>query len=147
MTAEEKTSTKGPETEQELRDERQKKELRWMGQLEGWEIVKPDSPVTWDPKWEGWLKVYEAPGGVQLRRRIRICLECCKANSSDAHFAAVKRMWIHSSLVSQYNWSWETSADEAGTAWLQACSRMLSPVDFSGPGQRDPPHEALAGPL
>lgn len=69
MTAEEKTSTKGPETEQELKDERQKKELRWMGQLEGWEIVKPDSPVTWDPKWEGWLKVYEAPSGVQSEEK------------------------------------------------------------------------------
>ncbi|KAL7418867.1 mitochondrial import inner membrane translocase subunit tim54 [Cryptotrichosporon argae] len=46
-------------TEQELRDERLKKELRWTGMLEGYEIVRPETPVVWDDKWASWLRVYD----------------------------------------------------------------------------------------
>ncbi|KIJ44321.1 hypothetical protein M422DRAFT_30466 [Sphaerobolus stellatus SS14] len=50
-----------PPTEVELRAERMKKELRWRGDLAGWEIVKPDAPVAWDPRFEGALSVYPTP--------------------------------------------------------------------------------------
>jgi import inner membrane translocase subunit TIM54 len=61
MTEEEKKSTKGPVTEEQLREERRKKELRWHGNLEGWEIMRKEAEVAWDPRWEGWLRVYETP--------------------------------------------------------------------------------------
>ncbi|EKD02255.1 hypothetical protein A1Q2_03402 [Trichosporon asahii var. asahii CBS 8904] len=60
ITPEEQKSDKPVETVQMLRDERNKKELRWEGNLEGWSIVKPDTPVAWDPRFAGWLKVYQA---------------------------------------------------------------------------------------
>ncbi|RSH89443.1 mitochondrial import inner membrane translocase subunit tim54 [Saitozyma podzolica] len=61
MTEEEKKSTKGPVTEEQLREERRKKELRWHGNLEGWEIMRKEAEVAWDPRWDGWLRVYETP--------------------------------------------------------------------------------------
>ncbi|WVW81661.1 hypothetical protein I302_103656 [Kwoniella bestiolae CBS 10118] len=46
----------------ELKAERKKKELRWMGNAEGWEIVRPESGVAWDERFgEGWLRVFELP--------------------------------------------------------------------------------------
>lgn len=57
LTEEEKKSTKPLVTEDELKEERKKKELRWMGQEEGWEILNRD--VTWDERFEGWLRVYQ----------------------------------------------------------------------------------------
>lgn len=60
LTAEEKKSDKPIETVQMLQEERHKKELRWEGNLEGWEIVRPETPVAWDERFNGWLHVYEA---------------------------------------------------------------------------------------
>ncbi|RXK36691.1 hypothetical protein M231_06078 [Tremella mesenterica] len=48
-------------SESELREERKKKELRWMGNEEGYEIVRKETPVAWDEKWRGWLKIYDDP--------------------------------------------------------------------------------------
>ncbi|WWC66950.1 uncharacterized protein I206_100857 [Kwoniella pini CBS 10737] len=45
----------------ELKEERKKKELRWMGNLEGWNIIKPENQVTWDDRWNNWLNVFELP--------------------------------------------------------------------------------------
>jgi import inner membrane translocase subunit TIM54 len=47
-----------PPTEVELRAERLKKELRWRSDLAGWEIVKPDTPATWDPRFSNCLSVF-----------------------------------------------------------------------------------------
>lgn len=52
---------KPPMTEEELKAERLKKELRWRNEEEGYEIVKKGSGVAWDARWKGWLKVYTAP--------------------------------------------------------------------------------------
>lgn len=60
ITAEEKRSDKPVETVQALREQRAKKELRWEGNLEGWDIVKPQTPVAWDDRFAGWLSVYAA---------------------------------------------------------------------------------------
>ncbi|OCF43773.1 mitochondrial import inner membrane translocase subunit TIM54 [Kwoniella heveanensis CBS 569] len=61
MTEEEKKSGKVVKLD-ELKEERKKKELRWMGNEEGWEIVKPEAEVAWNEGWENWLKVFELPG-------------------------------------------------------------------------------------
>jgi import inner membrane translocase subunit TIM54 len=61
LTDEEKKSDKPVTTEQDLIEERKKKEMRWKGQEEGFEIVRTDKEVTWDEKWEGWLNVFELP--------------------------------------------------------------------------------------
>ncbi|KAI0076469.1 hypothetical protein K474DRAFT_1698405 [Panus rudis PR-1116 ss-1] len=50
-----------PPTEVELRAERLKKELRWRGDLEGWEIVRPGKPVEWDERFRDVLKVFVEP--------------------------------------------------------------------------------------
>jgi import inner membrane translocase subunit TIM54 len=50
-----------PKTEVELRAERLKKELRWRGDLEGWEIIKPDADVTWDERFRDVLNVFVDP--------------------------------------------------------------------------------------
>ncbi|WVQ93933.1 hypothetical protein IAU59_001011 [Kwoniella sp. CBS 9459] len=60
MTEEEKKSGKVVKLD-ELKEERKKKELRWMGNEEGWEIVKPEAEVAWNEGWEKWLKVFELP--------------------------------------------------------------------------------------
>ncbi|WWC57939.1 uncharacterized protein I303_100474 [Kwoniella dejecticola CBS 10117] len=60
MTEEEQKSGKVTRLD-ELKEERKKKELRWMGNLEGWDIVRPESQVAWDERWEGWLSVFELP--------------------------------------------------------------------------------------
>ncbi|THH19462.1 hypothetical protein EW146_g1690 [Bondarzewia mesenterica] len=53
--------TTPPPTEVELRTERMKKELRWTGDEKGWEIIRPDAPVEWDPRMEGALRVFVDP--------------------------------------------------------------------------------------
>ncbi|EGN95663.1 hypothetical protein SERLA73DRAFT_95243 [Serpula lacrymans var. lacrymans S7.3] len=50
-----------PPTEVELRAERLKKELRWRGDLEGWEIVKAEQPVAWDERFWNALRVFRDP--------------------------------------------------------------------------------------
>lgn len=47
-----------PPTEVELRAERLKKELRWRGDIAGWDIVKPDSPVAYDERFDNALRVF-----------------------------------------------------------------------------------------
>ncbi|TDL24912.1 hypothetical protein BD410DRAFT_785645 [Rickenella mellea] len=47
-----------PPTEVELRAERMKKELRWRGDLAGWEIVRPESEVAWDDRFRGSLSIF-----------------------------------------------------------------------------------------
>jgi import inner membrane translocase subunit TIM54 len=47
-----------PTTESELRQERLKREVRWMNEEQGYEVVKKGQPVTWDGRWESWLNVY-----------------------------------------------------------------------------------------
>ncbi|CAK5265303.1 unnamed protein product [Mycena citricolor] len=47
-----------PPTEVELRDERLKKEKRWRGDVRGWLVVAPSTPVAWDERFRGLLKVY-----------------------------------------------------------------------------------------
>jgi import inner membrane translocase subunit TIM54 len=64
MTKEEETAQKVT-TELDLREERKKREMRWMGTEDGYEIVKPDSEVAWDDKWRGWLRVYDVDGSNQ----------------------------------------------------------------------------------
>lgn len=50
-----------PPTEVQLRAERLKKELRWRSDERGWEIIKPDSPVTWDARFKDILRVFTDP--------------------------------------------------------------------------------------
>ncbi|KAF8643764.1 hypothetical protein AX16_008783 [Volvariella volvacea WC 439] len=50
-----------PPTEVELRAERLKKEQRWRSDLEGWDIVRPSAPVTWDERFRDALRVFTNP--------------------------------------------------------------------------------------
>jgi import inner membrane translocase subunit TIM54 len=50
-----------PPTEVELRAERMKKEKRWRGDLEGWQIIAPASKVAWDSRFREALSVYADP--------------------------------------------------------------------------------------
>lgn len=50
-----------PPTEVELRAERLKKERRWRDDLEGWNIVKPSSNVSWDERYRGALRIFITP--------------------------------------------------------------------------------------
>lgn len=61
LTDAEKKSTTPLPTEDDLRAERLKREMRWQGQVEGWGIVKKGVKPVWDEKWEGWLRVFRAP--------------------------------------------------------------------------------------
>ena len=47
-----------PPTEVELRAERLKKELRWRGDVAGWDIIKPEAPVAFDERFNGALQVF-----------------------------------------------------------------------------------------
>lgn len=47
-----------PPTEVELRAERLKKERRWRDDLEGWDIIKPSSNVSWDERSRGALRIF-----------------------------------------------------------------------------------------
>ncbi|EIW84851.1 hypothetical protein CONPUDRAFT_134720 [Coniophora puteana RWD-64-598 SS2] len=48
-------------TEVELRQERLTKETRWRNDVAAWEVLKPGQPATWDPRFEGVLKVFDNP--------------------------------------------------------------------------------------
>ncbi|KAI0256552.1 mitochondrial import inner membrane translocase subunit Tim54 [Lactifluus subvellereus] len=50
-----------PPTEVELRAERLKKETRWRADERGWDVVRPDTPVELDERWEGALQVFIDP--------------------------------------------------------------------------------------
>ena len=50
-----------PPTEVELRAERLKKERRWRDDLEGWDIIKPSSNVSWDERCRGALRIFITP--------------------------------------------------------------------------------------
>lgn len=50
-----------PPTEVELRAERMKKELRWRGDLDGWELIKREKGVVWDPRFAASMSVFEDP--------------------------------------------------------------------------------------
>ncbi|GJJ12342.1 hypothetical protein Clacol_006583 [Clathrus columnatus] len=47
-----------PPTEVELRAQRIEKELKWRSDVAGWQIINPDSPVDWDPRFTETLSVY-----------------------------------------------------------------------------------------
>jgi import inner membrane translocase subunit TIM54 len=61
MTDNEKSGKTKVEMIEEMKDERIKKEMRWCGGEDGYEIVKPETPVVWDPRWDGWLRVFVKP--------------------------------------------------------------------------------------
>jgi import inner membrane translocase subunit TIM54 len=50
-----------PPTEVELRAETLKKEARWRRDERGWELVRPETPIEWDDRWEGPLEVFVDP--------------------------------------------------------------------------------------
>lgn len=50
-----------PPTEVELRAETLKKETRWRRDERGWELVRPDTSIEWDDRWEGPLEVFVDP--------------------------------------------------------------------------------------
>lgn len=50
-----------PPTEVELRAERLKKELRWRSDVAGWDIIKPESPVAFDERFNGALEIFVDP--------------------------------------------------------------------------------------
>ena len=50
-----------PPTEVELRAERLKKERRWRNDLEGWDIIKPSSNVSWDERYRSALQIFITP--------------------------------------------------------------------------------------
>jgi import inner membrane translocase subunit TIM54 len=50
-----------PPTEVELRAERLKKEKRWRGDLLGWQIIAPTTPVAWDQRFHDALSVFVDP--------------------------------------------------------------------------------------
>ena len=54
----EQKSNKSRMTEVDLRLERRNRELRWLGNEDGFEIVKKDKPLAWDESFDGWLRVY-----------------------------------------------------------------------------------------
>ncbi|KAJ7766848.1 inner membrane protein import complex subunit Tim54-domain-containing protein [Mycena metata] len=50
-----------PPTEVELRAERMKKEKRWRGDLEGWQIIAPAAKVAWDERFRDALSICADP--------------------------------------------------------------------------------------
>jgi import inner membrane translocase subunit TIM54 len=50
-----------PPTEVELRAERMKKELRWRRDVDGWNLIKPSTPVVWDERFRDALRVFTDP--------------------------------------------------------------------------------------
>lgn len=50
-----------PPTEVELRAERMKKELRWRGDLTGWDLIKPEKGVIWDSRFSASMSVFVDP--------------------------------------------------------------------------------------
>ena len=54
-----------PPTEVELRAERLKKELRWRTDVAGWDIIKPETPLTFNERFNGALQVFVDPSGTE----------------------------------------------------------------------------------
>ncbi|RXW22312.1 hypothetical protein EST38_g3522 [Candolleomyces aberdarensis] len=50
-----------PPTEVELRAERMKKELKWRNDVNGWNLVKPSTPIVWDERFRDALRVFTDP--------------------------------------------------------------------------------------
>lgn len=50
-----------PPTEVELRAERMKNELRWRGDLSGWELVRRGKGVVWDERFVTSMKIFKDP--------------------------------------------------------------------------------------
>jgi import inner membrane translocase subunit TIM54 len=50
-----------PPTEVELSAERMKKELRWRGDTDGWELVRREKGVVWDDRFATSMRVFEDP--------------------------------------------------------------------------------------
>jgi import inner membrane translocase subunit TIM54 len=50
-----------PPTEVELSAERMKKELRWRGQVYGWELVRREKGVIWDDRFATSMRVFQDP--------------------------------------------------------------------------------------
>jgi import inner membrane translocase subunit TIM54 len=50
-----------PPTEVELRAERMKKELRWRGDIDGWELVRREKGVVWDDRFAASMRVFGDP--------------------------------------------------------------------------------------
>lgn len=61
MTDAEQSGKTKVETLDELKEERIKKEMRWVGGEDGYEVVKPEQGVVWDDRWAGWLRVFVKP--------------------------------------------------------------------------------------
>lgn len=59
LTSDEKSHP--PPTEVELRAERMKKELRWRGDLAGWDLIKPEKGVVWDSRFAASMSVFTDP--------------------------------------------------------------------------------------
>lgn len=45
-------------TEEELLEERIKKEKRWRRELQGWRLIRPGSSITWDDQMQDKLRVF-----------------------------------------------------------------------------------------
>jgi mitochondrial import inner membrane translocase subunit TIM54 len=58
-----------PPTEQELRQERMKKEQRWRADMKGWSIIKPDAEVEWDERFRDALSVFADPPSEEVNER------------------------------------------------------------------------------
>jgi import inner membrane translocase subunit TIM54 len=54
-----------PPTEVELRAERMKKELRWRGDSDGWELIRREKGVIWDERFATSMKVFVDPAPAQ----------------------------------------------------------------------------------
>lgn len=50
-----------PPTEVELRADRMKKELRWRGDVDGWELVRREKGVAWDERFGTSMRVFVDP--------------------------------------------------------------------------------------
>ncbi|KDN52841.1 hypothetical protein K437DRAFT_219929 [Tilletiaria anomala UBC 951] len=48
-----------PPSESDLKVERFEKERDWRNLLRGFDIVRPDAPAVWDPKFQGSIRVFE----------------------------------------------------------------------------------------
>jgi mitochondrial import inner membrane translocase subunit TIM54 len=48
-----------PPTEVELRAERIKKELRWRGDIDGWELVRREKGVIWDDRFAASMRIFQ----------------------------------------------------------------------------------------
>lgn len=61
-----------PKTEVELREERFRKERRWMSDEQAYEVLKRGSGVAWDERFSGALKVFESPSEERVLESSRV---------------------------------------------------------------------------